>query len=278
MSIAPKIDTVLTVDERGRLDSLEAVIERGRQTFVDVGMALMEIRESKLYKPYGTFEQYCKDRWGFSKQHSIRLIQASGIAQEMAPMGAISSERTAREFVKVPKEERTKVAKEAAAVAKSAGRETINSSDVKEAKKRLYDPTPKVVESIANEEDGEPIETPEEPAITIVDDPEAWLEKLPLLGQLSGLPKRRYVEAAKLWVEVEPEMKSTAAVIRRAQKKVPQHMHSRFMSRQLISFIIDAPEHWTLCKSCNGTGQVPTVGNCDGCRGDGFNISTTRTR
>jgi len=269
---------LLSADETGRLQSLEAVIEKGRQTFIDVGMALTEIKEKRLWKGYGSFKGYLERRWNFSRQFAYMQIEAYEAAMDVTTVVDTPNEKTAREFVKVPKEDRPKVAKEAVAVAKSSGRETINSSDVKEAKKRIYDPTPKVVESIANEDDGEPIETPEDPPIEIVADPDAWLEALPLMDQLSGLAKRRYVEAAKLWVETEPQMKTTAAIIRRAQKEIPQYMHSRFMSRQIISFIIDDPKHWTLCQTCKGTGQVPKIGKCDGCRGDGFNISTTRTK
>jgi hypothetical protein len=270
---------LLSADETGRLQSLEAVIEKGRQTFIDVGMALTEIKEKRLWKGYGSFKGYLEKRWNFSRQYAYMQIEAYEAAMDVTTVVDTPNEKTAREFVKVPKEERPKVAETAKAVAAESGRETINSRDVKEAKKRIYDPTPKVVESIANEDDGEPIQPKdEEPAIEIVDDPEAWLEKLPLMDVLTGMPKRKYVEAAKLWVEMEPQMKQTAAAIRRASKAIPQHMHSRFMTRMLVSFIIDAPQHWTLCKPCNGTGQVPKIGACDVCRSDGFNISTSRTR
>ena len=83
--------------ERGRLDELEAVIERGMQTFVEVGEALMEIRDGRLYKQdYGTFEAYCKERWGFSRGHGYRLIAAA----ELSPVGDIppANERQAREL------------------------------------------------------------------------------------------------------------------------------------------------------------------------------------
>jgi hypothetical protein len=36
--------------ERGRLAELEQVVERGLQTFVEVGLALTEIRDSRLYR------------------------------------------------------------------------------------------------------------------------------------------------------------------------------------------------------------------------------------
>lgn len=44
--------------QTNRKHELEQVIERGLQTFVEVGNAIREIRDSRLYKDeYGTFEE-----------------------------------------------------------------------------------------------------------------------------------------------------------------------------------------------------------------------------
>lgn len=82
----------LTVTEQDRLDVLEEVIEDGLQTFVDVGQALLEIRDGRLYRAdYGTFENYCRDRWGFVQQHATRLIRASEamINLKSEPIGSL---------------------------------------------------------------------------------------------------------------------------------------------------------------------------------------------
>ena len=66
-----------------RLTELERVIDRGLATFVEVGAALTEIREQRLYKlrdGYSSFEQYCKDRWGFNRQRASQLIQAAAVS------------------------------------------------------------------------------------------------------------------------------------------------------------------------------------------------------
>jgi hypothetical protein len=82
-----------------RLATLEAIVERGLQTFVEVGNALSEIRDAKLYKlSHGTFEDYCKERWHFTARHARQLIAGAGIAGELA-MGSrvpIPTERHAR--------------------------------------------------------------------------------------------------------------------------------------------------------------------------------------
>ena len=80
--------TAITFCER--LEQCEAVIERGLQTFVDVGNALLEIRDNRLYRSgYSTFEDYCRDRWGFSRIHAHRLIQAAEVTGNLLPIGNI---------------------------------------------------------------------------------------------------------------------------------------------------------------------------------------------
>lgn len=63
------------------LDELESIIERGLQTFVAVGTALLEIRDRRLYKEAGftRFEDYCQQRWGFTKQRGYQYIEAAEI-------------------------------------------------------------------------------------------------------------------------------------------------------------------------------------------------------
>lgn len=71
---------IVTVGEAERLAALEQVIEHGLQTFVDVGNALLEIRDSRLYRTtHGTFEDYCRERWGFTRMHAGRLIAAAEV-------------------------------------------------------------------------------------------------------------------------------------------------------------------------------------------------------
>jgi site-specific DNA-methyltransferase (adenine-specific) len=68
------------------LDELEAVIERGRQTFVEVGRALTDIRDRRGYRLSGftSFEEYLQQRWGWTRQRGYQLIQAAEIASDLA--------------------------------------------------------------------------------------------------------------------------------------------------------------------------------------------------
>ncbi len=98
---------------RRTLADLEIVIERGVKTFVEVGVALEEIRDGKLYRPtYPTFEDYCRERWGWSRQHAYRQIQAAGVAKNLSPRGDNMpvNEGQARELASLPSEQQCEVA------------------------------------------------------------------------------------------------------------------------------------------------------------------------
>ncbi len=83
----------LSVQESQTLEQCEAVIERGLRTFVDVGNALLEIRDGRLYRgEYKNFTAYCQERWGFVRQQADRLIGASQVVQNLTPIGVVLPE------------------------------------------------------------------------------------------------------------------------------------------------------------------------------------------
>ena len=72
----------LTVHEQAELEQHEATIERGLQTFVEVGLALRAIRDKRLYRQnYATFEDYCRERWGWVASRARQLIAAAEVAK-----------------------------------------------------------------------------------------------------------------------------------------------------------------------------------------------------
>jgi hypothetical protein len=76
--LASTFDGQLTLAEGARLVELEAVVERGFQTFIDVGQALQEIRDGRLYRAaHATFAEYCRERFGFSDSRGRQLIAAA---------------------------------------------------------------------------------------------------------------------------------------------------------------------------------------------------------
>ena len=79
----------LTPVEAGRLTELETTVERGLTTFVEVGQALMAIRDERLYRvEHETFEDYCREQWRMSKAYANRTIAAAEVVSAMAPIGA----------------------------------------------------------------------------------------------------------------------------------------------------------------------------------------------
>jgi phage N-6-adenine-methyltransferase len=94
-----------------RLLECERVIERGLNTFVEVGAALLEIRDSRLYKDsYSTFEDYCRERWGMQRHYANRLISAAEVTNNLVPIGTIpANEAQARPLVGLPQEQQFQV-------------------------------------------------------------------------------------------------------------------------------------------------------------------------
>ena len=73
--------TSLTKTETARLADMERVIETGMHTFIEVGTALVAIRDERLYKAsHTTFEAYCKERWGMSRIHAHSFAKPDGFA------------------------------------------------------------------------------------------------------------------------------------------------------------------------------------------------------
>jgi hypothetical protein len=77
----------LSAEEQAQRNSFESVLESSfRRPFYEAGAALKEIRDKKLYRDYGSFEAYCRERWGWSRIHAHRLIEATD-ARAMLPNG-----------------------------------------------------------------------------------------------------------------------------------------------------------------------------------------------
>ena len=118
----------LTVPERADLKRLESVIDKGKQTFIEVGSALKQIRDDKLYREsWTTFEGYCEDRFEFGRSYAHRLIEASETVEKvkMLPIGnkiEIKTETQARELAKVPEENWQEVIDEVAEIQAETGK------------------------------------------------------------------------------------------------------------------------------------------------------------
>jgi len=107
-----KNQLALTKKEINRKVELETIVRRGAQTFVEVGDALLEIRDSRLYRAdFGTFEDYCRNVLGWSRRHANRLIAGAKVVHNLEAHGNGTSmsqnpetSETARPLTKLPAE------------------------------------------------------------------------------------------------------------------------------------------------------------------------------
>lgn len=77
--------SILSSDEKLTLNAYEEIIEKGLKTFIEVGNALFEIKNNKLYREsFTTFEAYCKDRWQLKRQRAYELMGAAEIVHQLS--------------------------------------------------------------------------------------------------------------------------------------------------------------------------------------------------
>jgi len=77
--------------EQDRLTHLENLIARNQCHFHEIGKALKEIRDSRLYKLnlFDSFEAYAKARWDIGRAHAYRLIESYKVISNLSPIGDI---------------------------------------------------------------------------------------------------------------------------------------------------------------------------------------------
>jgi site-specific DNA-methyltransferase (adenine-specific) len=75
---------LLNKEELNELERCELVIKQGLQTFIEVGQALLTIRDKKLYRAeYQTFKKYCEEKWAFKESRVYELISASVVVDNI---------------------------------------------------------------------------------------------------------------------------------------------------------------------------------------------------
>ena len=80
----------LTPDEERERLYLERKVERA---FYEAGKALQSLRDRRLYRStHKTFEEYCRDRFGFERRHPYRLIDAADVVDNLAQMCPIGTQ------------------------------------------------------------------------------------------------------------------------------------------------------------------------------------------
>ncbi len=114
-------------EEIARRTELEEIIQAGQKTFVEVGNALTEICDARLYRwTHRTFKEYCEQKWGMGKSQSYRIMEAALLqkkltakveevlgSKHLSPIGDIPNENVARNLAKLPERQQVAIAIEA---------------------------------------------------------------------------------------------------------------------------------------------------------------------
>jgi hypothetical protein len=128
----------ISIDESKRLIELETRIKAGVETFVEVGDALSEIKESRLYRAdFPTFQAYCESKWNFTRRRAYQLIEAAEVRKALPAnvKQCFTNPRQLNALAKLPKAKRAKAAKAIAkAVNKTGGRVTAKAVKTEVAK------------------------------------------------------------------------------------------------------------------------------------------------
>lgn len=98
-SVSTEAQPVLSKVEQRNLNRLEKAIAGGLQTFREVGAALLEIRDSRLYREtHATFEAYCSERWAMPRSRAYQLIESAKVVDALGDPDGMTNEAQAREL------------------------------------------------------------------------------------------------------------------------------------------------------------------------------------
>jgi hypothetical protein len=96
----------LTEEEKSLLRECEEVIAKSERSYVEVGRALRDVRDQKLYRGlYGSFEQYVRSEWDRKYRWAKNLIDAYEVVKHLHNCAALPrNEAQARELAILPDE------------------------------------------------------------------------------------------------------------------------------------------------------------------------------
>src|SRR3990167_8593572 len=117
--------TAITHQEVKQLAKLEDIIQRGLTSFVEVGNALLAIRDGKLYRSsHKTFDKYCHERWGLARATAYQYLEAAQVVNNLSAIADIlpSAESQVRPMAQLAAEQQQ--AAWAEAVKKTNGKPT----------------------------------------------------------------------------------------------------------------------------------------------------------
>lgn len=96
--------------ENRHLQVLERRIAAGLQTFREVGAALLEIRDHRLYRDtHSSFESYCGERWAMNRTRAYQLIDSARVVTTLGDPEDLKNESQARELASLQPADAQKV-------------------------------------------------------------------------------------------------------------------------------------------------------------------------
>lgn len=218
--------TPITLTESKRLIALEGVIQKGLSNFIEVGNALAEIKSDKLYRAeFGTFDNYCCQKWGFKRHNALDLIATATAAQNVEEVQQIPTREQARPLTDLDTPEQQQEAWEAATEA--AGDEPPTAKQVAAAVEQVKAATPP-----------KPKAEPAAPKPKQSDRYDAALERI---GNVCGANIPKLIRSGTLghikeksaifWASLKDEaMVSLRALVVETSRWTPEHAH-RFLAK-----------------------------------------------
>jgi len=140
--------------QQDRLEHLETIIAKNQYRFYEIGKALLEIRDSRLYKQalFTSFEAYARSRWDIGRSQAYRLIDACGVINNLSPIGdrLPGNESQTRPLVPLSPPEQRKIWKEFLNTKAEITARNIQQF-INERKAKENTPTPDLVDRISDE-------------------------------------------------------------------------------------------------------------------------------
>lgn len=139
----------LTITEAAKLENLEEVIRGLDNALQTIGRCLREIRDERLYRQnFASFDDYCSERWNFTRQRASQLIQHFEKCDRLSTVVDTSGfkETQTRLLNDLPEDQQAEAVQDAVETAASESRSMVT-NDIKQAvEKRKPPKEPKVLE------------------------------------------------------------------------------------------------------------------------------------
>lgn len=273
---------------RRRTNEIRERLERTRDDVHQIGQRLIDVKKRL---DHGQFQEWLAAEFEWSERTARSLMAVADAFAADEVQGIAPSALYALSSPSVPeaaRKEATKIAARGGHVTHAMAREIIDDHKPRVAKTTLLNGEPTtdpedVADARANGRIGEdiivevtepPIVEPVEPFQPPAQTDEEWLESLPLTSKLEGQPLKLFKADALAYRQFEPHRDTAkhhaARIFPNKGKKLGAYA---FAVRQFLSR--PHPKSWHQCPKpedggCDGTGQVPTIGQCAKCHGRGY--------